>query len=130
MKKLIIIAVVMFTVLTLSGLELYFEDKIYSALKSDLEILQTLVEKNQDDLTRPEVVIAFEKANKSWRKHDKLLFVTTNHNVVRGVNEKFAYLEDFMRANVYPDVLSTLNGLIDTMEYLREEKYPLIGNIF
>ena len=130
MKKLIIISLALAVVLGLSVFELWYDTKTYLAVKNELLTFKQLCEENQEDLVVSEVLEAYEVANKTWHDRDEILMFSTNHNVVRNINEKFAYLEDFLHANVYPDVLSTVNGLIDTMEYMREEKYPLWGNIF
>ena len=130
MKKLIIAVVLITVILGLGVLEISYDSKKYSEIKEGLIELHEVLSLNEKNVNVKPVWDSFNRVNEIWQGCNDTITISTNHNVVRSINERFAYLQDFIKANVYSDALSTTNTLIDTAEYMKEEKYLLLGNIF
>ena len=130
MKKLIVAVILISIIFGLGLLEISYDTKKYSEIKEGLIELHGVLVQNEKNVNVKEVWDSFDKVNGVWQKCNDTITLSTNHNVVRSINERFAYLEDFIKANVYSDALSTTNTLIDTAEYMKEEKYLLLGNLF
>jgi len=129
-KKLIVAVIMIAIIFGLGLLEISYDTKKYSEIKEGLIELHGVLVQNEKNVNVKEVWDSFDKVNGVWQNCNDTITLSTNHNVVRSINERFAYLEDFIKANVYSDALSTTNTLIDTAEYMKEEKYLLLGNLF
>lgn len=130
MKKLVTISVFLAIVVAFAAFELWYDAGNYQKLSEGLQSLQIVLEENEQNISVTEVENEYDKIRKHWDKMSTFSMMMTNHNIIRSVNEKFAYLDGYIKANVYSDALSTTGALIKISEDLRYEKYPGIGNIF
>lgn len=130
MKKLVTISIFLAIVLGLSVFELAVDTGRYTALTGKLEILTETLERNKDDLAAGEVASAYGEVLDEWEKADGLSMTMTNHNVIRTLGEKIAYLGAYIETDVYSDAYSTAKAIIKTVSDIKREKYPVLSNIF
>lgn len=130
MKKLVTISVVMAIVLALAVLEVTIDAKRYSDISEKMESFVEVLSDNKDDVTVSAVRESYEKAYDEWEKTDGLSLAITNHNLIRTLGEKFVYLDTYIKTDAYSDAYATAEAIIKTVNDLKREKYPSIGNIF
>lgn len=130
MKKLIVISILFIIISVLSVLEIGYDSSHYLSLSERLTEFAAVLNENEENIAIEKVSDEYNVIAKQWEDMIPLVSATTNHNIIRTVSEKFAYLQGYIEANAFADAYVTVEALRSTVEWMKEEKYPLVGNLF
>ncbi len=130
MKKLATISVFLAVVIAFACFELWLDTRNYKKLSEELRAFQIVLKANEEDISVREVRNEYERIKKGWEETSVFSMMITNHNIIRSINEKLAYLDGYIETGVYSDALSSTIALIKISDDLRCEKNPVMGNLF
>jgi hypothetical protein len=130
MKKIIIISVIFFLVVTAATTETVYSTSLFRSIASDLEKIESSIYRNDENINNPETVELFESMDKKWQKAREILFCIGNHNVYRNLDEKLVSLGAMIEINYADDAKVMVSVIKNLVDGLSNETMPVWSNFF
>ena len=115
--------------ISLAAGELCYTTKFYSAQYEKLSYLAQCFDEDPKNLYNEKSVTAYKAAYEHWEKNKEKVMAVSNHNTVRYVDEKYVALNELIRLNQESDAYVALKSVMNYIEDLKKDNYPIFSNL-
>lgn len=131
MKKLVImLSIFGILVVTMAVLMCLTSNIFCSSLEDLHEIHESFLTELESGEDFPSTEALIKDGLEKWKSDKSFLLLVANHNLIHSIDEKYVSLYVQVKLDNYNDGIVTVETLINHIEDLQKENYPLIENIF
>ena len=137
MKKILIIIIVIFFVISLDFMTENYTNKVVNEVNQELEIVNKKIEEGYVDNEfvlgkniEKDIRKISKKVLEKWRKQDNILSFYIEHDELEKVSDKINLLNKQIEISNYTDAISSINEIEFLLKHITEKQSLTWKNIF
>lgn len=137
MKKILIIIIVIFFVISLDFMTENYTNKVVNEVNQELEIVNKKIEEGYVDNEfvlgkniEKDIRKISKKVLEKWRKQDNILSFYIEHDEIEKVSDKINLLNKQIEISNYTDAISSINETEFLLKHITEKQSLTWKNIF
>lgn len=137
MKKILIIIIVIFFVISLDFMTENYTNKVVNEVNQELEIVNKKIEEGYVDNEfvlgkniEKDIRKISKKVLEKWRKQDNILSFYIEHDEIEKVSDKINLLNKQIEISNYTDAISSINEIEFLLKHITEKQSLTWKNIF
>jgi len=128
-KKWIVILIISVLLIVACVVEYFFVNKSFDFLHDQLQIYQTYLDKDKENINTKENVEFVESLHKKWHIKVNGLKAVIWHTGIKDIEIGLSRIKNYTKENDYKEASTELNALIDYVQHYKEDFTLSIENL-